>query len=91
MRFSTFIRSMFTAQSGISTKRVGGMIGLLAVTVWITYVTIINKEIPDLAEIFTICVFSLMGIDTIPKSIDAYRRKKTECKEENEQKKESTE
>ena len=77
---------MFTAQSGISTKRVGGMIGLLAVTIWITYVTIMNKEIPDLAEVFTICVFSLMGIDTIPKSIDAYRGKKTECKEENGQK-----
>lgn len=91
MKFSTFIRSMFTAQSGISTKRVGGMIGLLAITVWITYVTIMNKKIPDLAEIFTICVFSLMGIDTIPKSIDAYRRKKQEYKEENEQKKEPIE
>lgn len=67
------------------------MIGLLAITVWITYVTIMNKEIPDLAEIFTICVFSLMGIDTIPKSIDAYRRQKQEYKEENGQKKEPIE
>ena len=80
MRFATFIRQMFTAQSGISTKRVGGLMGMVAIIVWITYVVVVDRSIPDIAEIFTICVFSMLGLDTIPKSIDAFRRNK-KCNE----------
>ena len=80
MRFTSFIRQMFTAQSGISTKRVGGLIGMVAIIVWITYVVVVDRSIPDIAEIFTICVFSMLGLDTIPKSIDAFRRNK-KCNE----------
>ena len=80
MRFTTFIRQMFTAQSGISTKRVGGLVGMVAIIVWITYVVVVDRSIPDIAEIFTICVFSMLGLDTIPKSIDAFRRNK-KCNE----------
>ena len=76
MRFTLFIRQMFTAQSGISTKRVGGLMGMVAIIVWITYVVVIDRSIPDIAEVFTICVFSMLGLDTIPKSIDAFRRNK---------------
>ena len=71
---------MFTAQSGISTKRVGGLMGMVAIIVWITYVVVVDRSIPDIAEIFTICVFSMLGLDTIPKSIDAFRRNK-KCNE----------
>ena len=80
MRFTSFIRQMFTAQSGISTKRVGGLMGMVAIIVWITYVVVVDCSIPDIAEIFTICVFSMLGLDTIPKSIDAFRRNK-KCNE----------
>lgn len=80
MRFTSFIRQMFTAQSGISTKRVGGLMGMVAIIVWITYVVVVDRSIPDIAEIFTICVFSMLGLDTIPKSIDAFRRNK-KCNE----------
>lgn len=85
MRFTSFIRQMFTAQSGISTKRVGGLIGMVAIIVWITYVVVVDRSIPDIAEIFTICVFSMLGLDTIPKSIDAFRRNKkcNEIKQDN--------
>ena len=85
MRFATFIRQMFTAQSGISTKRVGGLMGMVAIIVWITYVVVVDRSIPDIAEIFTICVFSMLGLDTIPKSIDAFRRNKkcNEIKQDN--------
>ena len=76
MKFTSFIRQMFTAQSGISTKRVGGLMGMVAIIVWITYVVVVDRSIPDIAEIFTICVFSMLGLDTIPKSIDAFRRNK---------------
>lgn len=80
MRFTSFIRQMFTAQSGISTKRVGGLMGMVAIIVWITYVVVVDRSIPDIAEVFTICVFSMLGLDTIPKSIDAFRRNK-KCNE----------
>lgn len=85
MRFTSFIRQMFTAQSGISTKRVGGLMGMVAIIVWITYVVVIDRSIPDIAEVFTICVFSMLGLDTIPKSIDAFRRNKkcNEIKQDN--------
>lgn len=85
MRFTSFIRQMFTAQSGISTKRVGGLMGMVAIIVWITYVVVVDRSIPDIAEIFTICVFSMLGLDTIPKSIDAFRRNKkcNEIKQDN--------
>ena len=76
---------MFTAQSGISTKRVGGLMGMVAIIVWITYVVVVDRSIPDIAEVFTICVFSMLGLDTIPKSIDAFRRNKkcNEIKQDN--------
>ena len=76
---------MFTAQSGVSTKRVGGLMGMVAIIVWITYVVVVDRSIPDIAEIFTICVFSMLGLDTIPKSIDAFRRNKkcNEIKQDN--------
>ena len=80
MRFTSFIRQMFTAQSGISTKRVGGLMGMVAIIVWITYVVVVDRSIPDIVEVFTICVFSMLGLDTIPKSIDAFRRNK-KCNE----------
>lgn len=75
---------MFTAQSGISTKRVGGLMGMVAIIIWITYVVVIDRSIPDIAEVFTICVFSMLGLDTIPKSIDAFRgsKKCNEAKQE---------
>lgn len=76
MKFTSFIRQMFTAQSGISTKRVGGLMGMIAIIIWITYVVVIDCSIPDIAEVFTICVFSMLGLDTIPKSIDAFRGNK---------------
>ena len=54
--------------------------GMVAIIVWITYVVVVDRSIPDIAEVFTICVFSMLGLDTIPKSIDAFRRNK-KCNE----------
>lgn len=54
--------------------------GMVAIIVWITYVVVVDRSIPDIAEVFTICVFSMLGLDTIPKSIDAFRRYK-KCNE----------
>lgn len=75
---------MFTAQSGISSKRVCGVIGWLCIIGWISYYLIIKKEIPDIVETFVLSTIILLGIDTIPKSIDALRSGKGKRKEDNE-------
>lgn len=67
---------MFTAQSGISSKRICGVIGWLFIIGWITYYVVIKREMPDILETFVISTIVLLGVDTIPKSIDAYRNRK---------------
>lgn len=76
---------MFTAQSGISSKRVCGVIGWLCIIGWISYYLIIKQEMPDILETFVICTIVLLGVDTIPKSIDAIRGccKKKGCENDN--------
>lgn len=76
MKFSEFIKEMFTAQSGISSKRVCGTIGWLFAIGWITYYIAIKKEIPDIVEVFIISTVVMLGVDTLPKTIDSYRNKK---------------
>lgn len=74
MRFSRFLREIFTAQSGISSKRVCGVVGWLFIIGWITYYIVIKGEMPDILETFVICTIILLGVDMIPKSIDSYRK-----------------
>lgn len=75
MKFTQFIVKMVSSQSGISSKRICGMIGWLCAAVWISVCTFSRMEIPDIAETFIICTVIMLGVDTIPKSIDSYRRK----------------
>lgn len=73
MRFIGFLRNMFIAQSGVSSKRVCGVIGWISTIVWITYYVIVKKDMPGILETFMICTVTLLGIDTIPKSINAFK------------------
>lgn len=83
MRFSEFIRKMLESQSGVSSKRVCGVIGWLFVIGWITYLCITGKQAPDIAEIFLFCIMGLLGLDTIPKSIWMFRKDKRQCDSKN--------
>lgn len=74
---------MLTAQSGVSSKRVCGVVGWLFTIGWITYYVIVKNDMPDILETFVVCTIILLGVDTIPKSIDTFRKyNKNKCKPE---------
>lgn len=76
MKFTEFVRKMLESQSGVSSKRVCGVIGWLFVLGWITYLCVTGKQAPDIVEIFLLCIMGLLGLDTIPKSIWMFRKDK---------------
>lgn len=77
MKFVSFLRAILTAQSGISSKRFCGVLGWLCIIGWITYYVIVKKDMPGILETFMICTVALLGIDTIPKSINAFKKDKS--------------
>lgn len=79
MKFVSFIKAIMTAQSGISSKRFCGVIGWLCTIGWITYYVVVKKDMPGILETFMICTVTLLGIDTIPKSINAFNKKDKSC------------
>lgn len=76
MKFVSFIKAVMTAQSGISSKRLCGVLGWLCTIGWITYYVVVKKDMPGILETFMICTVTLLGIDTIPKSINAFKKDK---------------
>lgn len=79
MKFVSFLRAILTAQSGISSKRLCGVLGWLCTIGWITYYVVVKKDMPGILETFMICTVTLLGIDTIPKSINAFTKKNKPC------------
>ena len=64
-RILKFIREMFTAQSGVSSKRVAGFIGLLSAIMVLFYCTVKGVQAPVMIDMFLICVLTLLGIDSV--------------------------
>lgn len=60
-----FLRQMITAHSGISSKRVCGVLGFLTTVSILTYCTIAEKQAPEMLEPFIYAVCLLLGIDSI--------------------------
>lgn len=61
-----FIKQMLSAASGnISSKRVMGCIGFLAVVVTLAYCTITGKEAPDFTDMFIGAIVALLGVDSV--------------------------
>lgn len=65
MTFKSFIVKMFTAESGISSKRVCGVFGWLVVIGIMIYCTIVVQEAPTMIDLFIIAVMGLLGIDSV--------------------------
>lgn len=65
MRFITFIKQMFTSHSGISSKRVCGVIGWFVGMAVLVYCTIAVVQAPLMIDTYLICVMALLGIDSI--------------------------
>lgn len=65
MRFITFIKQMFTSHSGISSKRVCGVVGWFVAIGVLIYCTIAVIQAPLMIDTFLICVMALLGIDSV--------------------------
>lgn len=56
---------MFTSHSGISSKRVCGVIGWFVGMAVLVYCTIAVVQAPLMIDTYLICVMALLGIDSI--------------------------
>lgn len=65
MKFITFIKQMFTSHSGISSKRVCGVIGWFVGMGVLIYCTLTVIQAPLMIDTFLICVMALLGIDSV--------------------------
>jgi len=65
MKLGEFTRKIFTAGSGISSKRVFGGLGWMSCLFVLIYCTIQGMQAPDIYEVTIIVTASLLGIDSI--------------------------
>ena len=64
-KIKEYIRLMITSHSGISSKRVCGVLGFLVIMFVIVFCTISNMQAPIILETFIWAVCMLLGIDSI--------------------------
>ena len=60
-----FIKQMLTSGSGVSSKRVAGIIGWISFIWVIIYCTIQETQAPLMADTLAICSSALLGLETI--------------------------
>ena len=65
MRGNNFLVKMFTAHSGLSSKRVCGFIGWLTCLFVCVWCTMYNTQAPEVSDWLFICSTSLLGLDSI--------------------------
>ena len=64
-QMKTFLRQMITSHSGISSKRVCGVIGFIAILFVLIYCTIQGIEAPIMVDTFIYAICLLLGIDSV--------------------------
>lgn len=62
MKFISFLKDVVTSQSGISSKRVCGLLGCLGVLV---YCIVTSKQAPVMIDTIVWCCMGLLGIDSV--------------------------
>lgn len=60
-----FFIKLITAHTGISSKRVCGIIGFITIIMQLLYCTVMQIQAPDITEIFIYAVCLLLGIDSV--------------------------
>nr|DAK03754.1 MAG TPA: hypothetical protein [Bacteriophage sp.] len=65
MKFFSFIKEIVTSHSGISSKRVCGVIGWLVCLGVLIYCTINVIQAPLMIDTFLVCCMTLLGIDSV--------------------------
>ena len=63
-KIKEYIRLMITSHSGISSKRVCGVLGFLVISFVIIFCTVISTQAPVILETFIWAVCMLLGIDS---------------------------
>ena len=64
-KIKEYIRLMITSHSGISSKRVCGVLGFLVIMFVIIFCTVSNIQAPVILETFIWAVCMLLGIDSV--------------------------
>lgn len=64
-KIKEYIRLMITSHSGISSKRVCGVLGFLVIMFVIIFCTVTSVQAPVVLETFIWAVCALLGIDSI--------------------------
>lgn len=63
--FLQFLKQIITARSGISSKRICGVIGFLVLIFILIYCTVTNTQAPDMIDTFVYAICMLLGIDSV--------------------------
>lgn len=64
-KIKEYVRLMITSHSGISSKRVCGVLGFIVIMFSIVFCTITGMQAPVILETFIWAVCTLLGIDSI--------------------------
>ena len=64
-QIQTFLKQMITSHSGISSKRICGVIGFAVVLFVLIYCTIYNIQAPAMIDTFIYAICLLLGIDSV--------------------------
>lgn len=64
-QMQTFLKQMITSHSGISSKRVCGVIGFVAVLFVLIYCTVQGIQAPMMIDTFIYAICLLLGIDSV--------------------------
>lgn len=64
-QIQTFLKQMITSHSGISSKRICGVIGFVVVLFVLIYCTIYNIQAPIMIDTFIYAICLLLGIDSV--------------------------
>lgn len=65
MRTKEFLRKVVTSHSGISSKRLCGIIGWIMAMGLLTYCTVTEKQAPNMIDTYLVCDLTLLGIDSV--------------------------
>ena len=64
-QIQTFLKQIVTSHSGISSKRVCGVIGFVAVIFVLIYYTVQGIQAPAMIDTFIYAICLLLGIDSV--------------------------
>ena len=60
-----FLIKLITAHTGVSSKRVCGILGWIVSLAILIYCSIVTKQAPDMIDTVLYCGMGLLGIDSI--------------------------